>query len=140
MIDIGNGEELGASRTINLDHNHRDRNSDNKGNSNINRDLRSSNISNRDNSNRDNSNKDKLRRESTGRRDNLRFSSQDHNLRRKVSGHRNKSEDLRLSNQNTLSLKEDLKAGRDNVESRMTKREKGALYNICRLEEENIIV
>ncbi len=119
MIDIGNGEELGASRTINLDHNHRDRNSDTNGNSNINSDRRSSNISNRDNSNRDN-----LRREPTGRRDNLRFSSQDHNLRRKVSGHRNTSKDLRLGNQNTLSLKEDLKAGRDNVESRMTKREK----------------
>jgi hypothetical protein len=26
MIDIGKGEELGASRTIDLDHNNRDRN------------------------------------------------------------------------------------------------------------------
>jgi hypothetical protein len=26
MIDVGKGEELGASRTINLDHNNRDRN------------------------------------------------------------------------------------------------------------------
>jgi hypothetical protein len=26
MIDVGKGKELGASRTINLDRNHRDRN------------------------------------------------------------------------------------------------------------------
>ena len=39
MIDVGKGKELGASRTINLDHNNRYGNKDNKGNSNISRDL-----------------------------------------------------------------------------------------------------
>ena len=102
MTDIGNGKELGVFRTISLYQNHRDRYSDNKGNSNINRGLRSSNISNKDNS----------------RKDSRRSSSQDQNRRREVSVHRDESKDLRLSNQNTLSLKEDLKEGRENVESR----------------------
>ena len=102
MTDIGNGKELGASRTISLDQNHRDRYSDNKGNSNTNRGLRSSNISNKYNS----------------KKDSRRSSSQDQNRRREVSDHRDASKDLRLSNQNTLSLKEDLKEGRENVESR----------------------
>jgi hypothetical protein len=48
MIDIGNGKGLGASRTINLDHNNRDRNSEVKGNRNINSGPRFGNISNRD--------------------------------------------------------------------------------------------
>ena len=130
-IAIGNGKEPGASRIISLAHNHRDRCSDSKGNSNINRDLRFSNISNRDNNRfngQDHSNKENLRfngqdqnlrrgvgghrdnfkREVIGHRDNRRFSGQDHNLRREVSNH------------STLSLKEDLKAGRENVESRLS--------------------
>jgi hypothetical protein len=49
MIDIGKGKELGASRTINPDHSNRDRNLDNKGNSNINRGLR---FRNKDNNTR----------------------------------------------------------------------------------------
>ena len=68
-------------------------------------------------SNRDNSNKDNPRFR------NLKFNSQDNNLRRKFSGnrdnlrrkfnnHRDKSKDLRLSNHNTLSLKENLREGR----------------------------
>ena len=118
MIAIGNGNALGASRAITLDHNNRDRNSDNKGNSSINRGLRFSNISNRDN-NRFNGqdqnlrrgvggHRDNFKREVIGHRDNLRFSDQDHSLGRGVSSH------------NTLSLKEDLKAGRENVESRLS--------------------
>ena len=90
-----------------------------KGNSNINRGLRFSNISNRDNSNKENlkfsSQNNSPRREFNSRKDkskglrfsnhkdkskDLRFSSQDNNLRRKFSNH------------NTLSLKENLKEGR----------------------------
>jgi len=37
-----------------------------------------------------------------------------------LSNHKDKRKDLRLSNQNTLSLKENLKEGRQNIESRMT--------------------
>ncbi|HWR73613.1 MAG TPA: hypothetical protein VN604_10620 [Nitrospirota bacterium] len=72
LIDIGNGKERGASRAINLDHNNSDRNSDIKGNSNITRGLRFSNISSRDNP---------------------RFSSQDNNVRRKYSNHRDQRKD-----------------------------------------------
>ena len=97
---IGNGNELGASRAISLAHNHRDRNSDSKGNSNINRGLRFSNISNRDNN--------RFSHQDHSTKENLRFSGQDHNLRREASNH------------STLSLKEDLKEGRENVESRLS--------------------
>ena len=45
-------------------------------------------------------------------KDNLRFSSQDNNLRREFSSRKDKSKDLRFSNHNTLSLKENLKEGR----------------------------
>lgn len=45
-IGIGKNSKLGASRAINLAHNARDRNSDNKDNSNINRGLRFRNNSN----------------------------------------------------------------------------------------------
>jgi hypothetical protein len=51
----------------------------------------------------------------------LRFSSQNNNLRRRFSSPKDKSKDLRLSNRNTLSLKENLKEGRENIKSRMTK-------------------
>ena len=40
------------------------------------------------------------------------FSGQDNNLRRKFSSRKDKSKDLRFSNHNTLSLKENLKEGR----------------------------
>ena len=157
---IGNGNELGASRAISLAHNHRDRNSDSKGNSNINRGLRFSNISNRDNnrfSHQDHSTKENLRfsgqdhnlrREASGNRDKSRdlrlsnyennlkkkFSGSRDNLRREFSGSRDKSRDLRLSAHNTLSLKENLKEGRENTKSRMTiSSKKVALYDSYRL-------
>jgi hypothetical protein len=68
-------------------------------------------------SNRDNRNKDNPR-------DNLMFNNQDNKLRREVSSRKKKSKDLRLSNQNTLRIKKDLKAG-ENIKSRMTKRGAG---------------
>jgi hypothetical protein len=114
-----------------------------KGNSNINRGLRFSDISNKDKSNRDNSNKDNPRfrnlkvnnkdnlrfnsqnnsprRKFSDNRDNLRFNNQNNNLRRKFSSRKDKSKDLRFSNHNTLSLKENLKEGIQNIESRMTR-------------------
>ena len=107
MIDVGKCGELGASRTINLEHNNRDRNQDNKGNSNINRGLRFSNISNRDNSNKDNP---RFRNQDNNLR--RKFSSKRDNLRRKFSSRKDKSKDLMLSNHNTLGLKENLKEGR----------------------------
>ena len=45
-IDTGKGKEPGAYRAINLYHNNRDRNSDIKGSSSINRDLKSRDSSN----------------------------------------------------------------------------------------------
>ena len=83
MIDVGKGEELGASRTINLDNNSRYRNKDNNGNSNINRDLMFRNNGNRS------------------------FSSQDNNIRKEFSNpdDRFSSLDLRLNSQGN-SLKE----------------------------------
>jgi hypothetical protein len=94
-----------------------------KGNSNINRGLRFSDISNKDKSNRDNSNKDnpRFRNLKVNNKDNLRFNNQNNNLRRKFSSRKDKSKDLRFSNHNTLSLKENLKEGIQNIESRMTR-------------------
>ena len=95
-----------------------------------------SDISNRDKSNKENTNKDNTNKDNPGfgnlkvnSKDNLRFNSQNNNLRRKFSGRRDdlrrkfisrkdKSKDLRLSNHNTLSLKENLKEGRGKIESR----------------------
>jgi hypothetical protein len=57
-------------------------------------------------------------------------SSQDNNIGKEFSSRKDKSRDLRFSNQdnnlrfgnhNTLSLKENLKEGRGNIESRMAK-------------------
>jgi hypothetical protein len=45
-------------------------------------------------------------------KDNPRFNNQDDNLRREFSNRKDKSKDLRFSNHNTLSLKENLKEGR----------------------------
>jgi hypothetical protein len=92
-----------------------------KGNSNINRGLRFSDISNRENSNKDNP---RFRNLKVNNKDNLRFNNQDNNLRRefssrkdkskdpRFSNHRDKSKDLRLSDHNILSLKENLKERR----------------------------
>jgi hypothetical protein len=64
IIDVGKGEELGgASITINLDQNTRDRNLDNNGNSNITRGLRFNDMSNGDN----NKDKEKVEVEKAGR-------------------------------------------------------------------------
>ncbi|MGZ6249405.1 MAG: hypothetical protein ACXWMC_07315, partial [Syntrophales bacterium] len=41
--------------------------------------------------------------------------------RREFSSRKGKSKDLRVSNRNTLSLKENLKEGKENIENRMTK-------------------
>jgi hypothetical protein len=88
--------------------------------------LRSRNMnngkrSNKDNlrsSNRGNRNKDnpRFRNLKVNHRDNLRFNNQDNNLRREVSSRKRESKDLRLSNQNTLSLTKNLKAG-ENIKS-----------------------
>jgi hypothetical protein len=97
-------------------------------------DLTSRNMNNGKESNKDNlrfsSQNNSPRRKFSGNRDNLRFNSQDNNLRRKFSNRKDKSKDLRFSkgrenrrfsNRNTLSLKENLKEGRQNIESRMTR-------------------
>src|SRR4030066_557870 len=88
-----------------------------------------SDISNRDKSNKENTNKDNTNKDNPGfgnlkvnSKDNLRFSnlnsgSRD-DLRRKFISRKDKSKDLRLSNHNTLSLKENLKEGRGKIESR----------------------
>ena len=76
-----------------------------KGNSNINRGLRFSDISNRDKSNKDNPRFGDLK---INNKDNLRLKN---NLRREFSSHRDNSKDLRFSNHNTHSLKENLKEG-----------------------------
>ncbi len=54
ITDIGKGNGPGTSRAIKPGHNNRDRNSDIKGKSNINRGLRSGDISNRCESSKDN--------------------------------------------------------------------------------------
>jgi hypothetical protein len=84
--------------------------------------LRSENMNNGKRSNKDNlrsrhknsSSKDNLRSSNKDNRnkDNLRFNNQDNNLRREVSSRKRESRNLRLSNQNTLSLKKNLKAGK----------------------------
>jgi hypothetical protein len=58
--------------------------------------------------------------------DNPRFrnpevNNQDDNLRREFSNRKDKSKDLRSSNHNTLSLKENLKEGMQSIESRVTR-------------------
>jgi hypothetical protein len=53
-IDIGKKNKRGASKTIGLDHNTRDRSSDNRENGNTGRGLRFSNIISRDSSNKGN--------------------------------------------------------------------------------------
>jgi len=83
--------------------------------------LRSENMNNGKRSNKDNlrsrhknnSSKDnpRFRNLKVNHRDNRRFNSQDNNLRREVSSRKKESKNLRLSNQNTLSLKKNLKAG-----------------------------
>jgi hypothetical protein len=91
MIDIGNGKGLGASRTINLDHNNRDRNSEVKGNRNINSGPRFGNISNRDHP--------KSRVFKGSNRDHPRCSSQDNKLRfRDFKGNRNINSGPRFGN------------------------------------------
>jgi hypothetical protein len=97
--------------------------------------LRSRNMNNGKRSNKDNL---RSRHKNNSSRDNLRSSHRDtrnkdnprfrnlkvnrrDNLRSEVSSRKNESKDLRLSNHNTLSLKKNLK-GRENIESRMTKR------------------
>jgi len=59
------------------------------------------------------SNKDNLRsrHKNNSSKENLRFNNQDNNLRREVSSRKRESKDIRVSNQNTLSLKKNLKAG-----------------------------
>jgi hypothetical protein len=129
IIDIGKGEGLGASTTINLDRNHRDRNSDIKGNSNINRGLRFSNISNRYNGNK---NPLRFGNPKVNNKDNLTLNSHNsNNINRRFSNPGDTSNpnnsilNLRASNtredQNTHSLKENLKEGSQSIESRMTR-------------------
>jgi hypothetical protein len=99
-------------------------------------DLTSRNMNNGDNSNRDNprfgnlrgkskdnlrfSNQDNnLRRKSGSRKDkskNPRSSNQDNNLRREFGNRKDKSKNLRSSNRNALSLKESLEVGSIEVE------------------------
>jgi hypothetical protein len=65
IIDVGRSEELGgASKSISLDQNTRDRNKDNNGSSNITRGLRFSNISDGENNNKD---QEKIEVEKAGR-------------------------------------------------------------------------
>jgi hypothetical protein len=83
-------------------------------------------------SNQDNQN-NSLRRKFSNRKDkskDLGFSSRNNSLRREFNNHKDKSKDLRFSNRDTLSLKENLKNGRGNIESR----EKGVsrLVSRCR--------
>ena len=111
-----------------------------KGNRNINRGLRFSNISNRDNSNRNNprfrnlkvSNKNNPRLNNHNSNNiNPRFSNpRDNNnhsnsINLKCSDPNNSILNLRASNtrgnHNTRSLKENLKEGMQNIESRMTR-------------------
>jgi hypothetical protein len=92
-INIGKNRKLGVSVVTSLNHSHKGNNKDSKGNNNINRDPKSSSINNGGSNNRDNP----------------RFNNQNNNLRRKFSSH------------NTLSLKENLKEGRENIESRIAK-------------------
>ncbi len=129
IIDIGKGEGLGASTTINLDRNNRNRNSDIKGNSSINRGLRSSNISNRYNGNK---NPPRLGNPKVNNKDNLRLNSHNsNNINHRFTNPGNSSNpnnsilNLRASNtredQNTHSLKKNLKEGSQSIESRMTR-------------------
>ena len=101
IIGIGKGNKPGASRTIDPGRKTRDRNYDIKGKGNINRGLRFGNISNKGN----------LRFESPG------SSNKDHP---RFENRKDKGKNLRFSSQdNTLSLKENLKQGRENTESGM---------------------
>jgi hypothetical protein len=71
------------------------------------------------------SNKDSLRlssqnhssrRKFRSNKDNLRFNNQDNNLRREFGNRKDKNKELRFSNHNTLSLKENLEVGSVEVE------------------------
>jgi hypothetical protein len=131
IIVIGKGEGLGASTIINLDRNNRDRNSDIKGNSNINRGLRFSNISNRYNGNK---NPPRFGNPKVNNKDNLRLSSHNsnsNNINRRFSNPRDSSNpnnsilNPKASNtredQNTHSLKKNLKGGSQSIESKVTR-------------------
>lgn len=113
-MDAGKDREPGASRAIRLDHNNRDKNSEIKGKSNINRGLRFRDNSSRDNRSRDNSSKD------NSSKDNLRFG----NLR-DSSGLKGSILSLGGSNtrknRNTKSLKENLNEGKQNIDSKRTR-------------------
>jgi hypothetical protein len=130
IIDTGKGEGPGASRAINPDHNPRDRNWDIKGNTSINRGLRFSTISNKDNSNKDNH---RFRNLKGNHKEDPRLNNHNsNNINRRFSNPRdsrnpsNSTLNLRASNtredHNPHILKESLKEGMKNIESRMTRR------------------
>ena len=119
MIDTGKGMELGASRTIDLDQRARERNLDTRGKWNIIRGLRSCGMSKKDEelgSSGMSQKGEDLRSSGMSSRENLtvRSSNSRNNIRVRSSNSRNK-------NHKTLSLKENLKEGRGNIECRMTK-------------------
>jgi len=95
IMDIGEGKEPGASRAINLELNNRDSNSEIKGRGNIIRGQRSSGISNKDKSSKDN-------RDSSNPK----------------SGILNLGASNARENRNTNVLKEDLKGGKENIDSK----------------------
>jgi hypothetical protein len=77
-------------------------------------------------SNGDNNNKENPRfrnpKVNSNNKNNLRFSNQKNNSpRRKFSSRKDKSKNLRFSNHNIHSLKENLKEGMKSIESRMTR-------------------
>jgi hypothetical protein len=82
--------------------------------------LRNLKVNDRDNL-RFSSQNNNPRRRFSGNSDNLRFNNQDNNLRRKFSSRKDKSKDLRFRNHNSHSLKKNLKGGMRGIESRMTR-------------------
>jgi predicted RNase H-like nuclease (RuvC/YqgF family) len=75
-------------------------------------------MSNGDNNNKENP---RFRNPKVNNKNNLRFSNQNNSLRRKYSSREDKNKNLRLSNHNIHSLKENLKEGMKSIESRLTK-------------------
>jgi hypothetical protein len=112
VIDIGKEKENGTSKNINPLHHNRSRNGDGKDSMNMDGDLRSRNMNNGN---------AKFINLKVNSKDNPRFNNRGDNLRREFSNRKDKSKDLRVSNHNTLSLKENLKEGRENIESRLTR-------------------
>jgi hypothetical protein len=115
VIDIGREKENGTSKNINPLHHNRNRNWDGKDRLNMDGDLTSRNMNNGEGSNRDNPRFGNLK---VNHKEDPRLNNHSSNPNNSVLNLR--ASDTREDN-NTHSLKGNLKEGMQNIESRMTR-------------------